>query len=90
HLVKGKCGGQYGFISSHATNHFAIALFLIVLLENEIKGFTISILLWAGIISYSRIYLGVHYPGDVLGGVIVGSLIGWCMAIVTSKLLNKP
>ncbi len=76
HLVNDKCGGQYGFISSHATNHFAIATFLSVLLGNKINYFSFLILLWAFVISYSRIYLGVHYPGDVLGGIIVGTVIG--------------
>jgi undecaprenyl-diphosphatase len=80
HLVNDKCGGQYGFISSHAANHFAIAVFLSVLLGSKVKYFTILIFIWAGIISYSRIYLGVHYPGDVLGGIVVGSLIGWFVA----------
>ena len=89
HLVKDKCGGQFGFISSHATNHFAIASFLSMLLGNKIKYFTFLILLWAGIISYSRIYLGVHYPGDVLGGVIIGSVIGLVVGFGTTMILNS-
>ena len=89
HLVKDKCGGQFGFISSHATNHFAIATFLSVLLGNKIKYFTFLILLWALVISYSRIYLGVHYPGDVLGGIIIGSVIGLGIGLSVLFLLGR-
>ncbi len=92
HLVKGHCGGQYGFISSHATNHFAIATFLSFMLGKKIKYFSVLIFLWATVIAYSRIYLGVHYPGDVVAGTIVGILIGlivWKLykLIVVSKSL---
>ena len=87
HLVNNKCGGQYGFISSHATNHFAIATFLSIHLGSKIKYFSFLIILWAAFISYSRIYLGVHYPGDVFGGVIVGSLIGLGMGFSIRSFL---
>lgn len=87
HLVKGDCGGQYGFISSHATNHFAIATFLSLLLGRRIKYFTPFIFLWAALIAYSRIYLGVHYPGDVIAGAIVGILIGLIIWILYKAVL---
>ncbi|MCG8411171.1 MAG: phosphatase PAP2 family protein [Bacteroidales bacterium] len=75
HLVHNKCGGQYGFVSSHAANTFAIAVFLSKLFNK--KGFTWFILIWALVVSYSRIYLGVHYPFDILCGAILGSIIGY-------------
>jgi undecaprenyl-diphosphatase len=75
HLVNGQCGGLYGFVSSHASNSFNVALLSLMLIKR--RWFTISILIWASVIGYSRIYLGVHYPGDVICGAIVGSLIGW-------------
>ena len=75
HLVNGECGGIYGFVSSHATNSFDVALLSLSFIKK--RWYSISILLWAGIISYSRVYLGVHYPGDVIFGALLGSFIGW-------------
>jgi undecaprenyl-diphosphatase len=68
-------GGLYGFVSSHAANSFALATFLAFLFHK--KWVTYAILFWAIIVSYSRVYLGVHYPGDILGGAILGALIGY-------------
>ncbi|MCF8369961.1 MAG: phosphatase PAP2 family protein [Bacteroidales bacterium] len=76
HIVNNKCGGDYGFYSSHASNHFAIATFLLFFLGKRLRYFTVLILFWATLISYSRIYLGVHYPGDVLAGAMAGILLG--------------
>jgi undecaprenyl-diphosphatase len=73
HIVNNYSGGTYGFVSSHAANTFAIAVFLSLLFKN--RWFTSGIFIWAMIVSYSRIYLGVHYPGDVLGGALLGSIV---------------
>lgn len=78
HLVNGKCGGEYGFVSSHAVNMFALSVFLIHFLGNKV--FTPLILVWAATICYSRVYLGVHYPGDVICGAVWGSIIGLILA----------
>lgn len=72
HLVNGYTGGQYGFVSSHAANSFTLAVLTVFLFKR--MEYAISIVLWAILVSYSRIYLGVHYPLDVLGGIIVGSM----------------
>jgi len=69
-----KKGGLYGFVSAHAANTFAIATFSLLLFKN--KRYTAFIIPWAILISYSRIYLGVHYPGDVLFGAILGIGVG--------------
>lgn len=75
HLVKGECGGLYGFVSSHATNSFYVALFSLLFIRK--RWFTVMIISWALIVGYSRIYLGVHYPGDVLCGSMLGAFVGW-------------
>ena len=67
-------GGQYGFVSSHAANCFAVALFVFLLLKRKSKQWG-WLFLWASIVAYSRIYLGVHYPADVLGGAFVGVIV---------------
>lgn len=75
HIVKGECGGMYGFVSSHAANSFNVAMLSLLLIRN--RWFTLFILLWALVVSYTRIYLGVHYPADSFCGMLVGILVGW-------------
>jgi len=74
-LPGGHCGGQFGFISSHATNSFALAVYAGYFLNQKIRYFLLVMLIWAAVISYSRIYMGVHYPLDVLAGAAWGSLL---------------
>lgn len=85
-LVANSCGGQFGFVSTHAANSFNLAIFTALLIHR--RWFTISMFTWAILISYSRIYIGVHYPGDVIGGMVLGCLIGCGMFIVTNKILK--
>ena len=89
HLVNAYKGGTYGFYSAHASNNFALALFLIVLLGKYFRFIFIPVLLWALLISYTRIYLGVHYPGDVLAGMAVGSVIGFITGKICLRLITK-
>jgi undecaprenyl-diphosphatase len=72
-IVQGKCGGPYGFASSHASNFFALATLFGTWLGLSNMG-KMSLFLVAGLVAYSRVYLGVHYPGDVLVGAILGVL----------------
>lgn len=91
HTVNSKCGGKFGFVSSHAANTFALAVFLSLLFRKLWVG---SLLIfWAALVSYSRIYLGVHYPGDILGGAILGTIIAilvyWLFRFSYKKLHKK-
>ncbi len=81
HLPDG-CGGQFGFLSSHAANSVALAVFLLLALPaGRFRGLKTGAFLWAILLSYSRIYLGAHYPSDVLGGALVGAGLAWAAAV---------
>jgi undecaprenyl-diphosphatase len=90
HLFNGECGGKFSFVSSHATNSFNIALLSLLFIRK--RWYTISIIIWALVVGYSRIYLGVHYPGDVICGSLLGALIGWSiysLYVVTDDRILK-
>ncbi|WP_417431757.1 phosphatase PAP2 family protein [Halpernia sp.] len=82
------CGGMYGFYSSHASNTFFLATFLSALLGKKYKFFTISVFLWAIIVSYSRIYLGVHFPFDVAFGAAAGFLLGGLFSVLAKRTIR--
>lgn len=68
--------GKYSFVSSHATNVFGVATVLSAILGKYYKGLWIYLFVWASVVSYSRVYVGKHYPLDLVGGAILGLLIG--------------
>ena len=90
HLSKAGPGGLYGYVSSHASNFFALAIFIIVLLPNKYNWFKIGFFISAILVSYSRIYNGVHYPFDVVRGIFLGSAIGLIISLILKfNIINK-
>ncbi|MBN2662609.1 MAG: phosphatase PAP2 family protein [Bacteroidales bacterium] len=84
HLIKGHCGGKYGFVSSHAANFFSIAMFSSLYIQKKwfyFLSFTIALF-----VAYSRVYLGVHYPSDVFGGALLGMLIAFIVYKISTKI----
>ena len=75
HVVNGYRGGMYGFVSSHAANSIAVATLFSLIMRHRLVA--VSLFTWAVLQCYSRMYMGVHYPGDILGGIVVGLLAGW-------------
>ena len=87
-------GGMYGFFSNHASNYAGITTFFICLVK-PLKAWIITLLvLWVMLICYSRIYLGVHYPGDILAGASYGIIVGWLISklffFLRKKYFLKP
>lgn len=87
HTVENYRGGRFGFISSHSANGFGTATFSALLFRHRL--FTFAIFLWASISAYSRIYLGVHFISDVVGGILVGCLMGWVVYVLYTKARSR-
>lgn len=90
HLVDNYRSGRYGFVSSHAANSFGIALLSTLFLRNKL--FSLVIFFWAILTSYSRMYLGVHYPLDIIGGMLVGFFSASLIYMILRKfgIISKP
>lgn len=86
HTVNAYVGGKFGFVSSHAANTFSFALLSVIYFRN--KSFSIAVISWTLINCYSRIYLGVHYPFDILGGLMVGFITVLIIYVLIRKI--KP
>ena len=90
HLMREvQCGGQFGFYSSHASNTFFIATFMTMLLFKKYRFLPYFLFFWAAMVSYSRIYLGVHFPMDILMGAAMGFFLGGFFSTLTLKVIRK-
>jgi membrane-associated phospholipid phosphatase len=87
-LLISNCGSGFSFPSSHAVNHFTFALFLICMLPASIKWVKPVLLIWASFIAFSQVYIGIHYPIDILFGAILGSFIGCMIAYIGKGIFH--
>ncbi len=85
HFLLDQCSGSSSFISNHAANHFGMATFLFVTFSHVTKKWLWLAFVWASLIAFAQIYVGVHYPLDVLAGALLGIMIG----SLSGKLFNK-
>ncbi|MEO6150153.1 MAG: phosphatase PAP2 family protein [Mucilaginibacter sp.] len=85
-IARVPCGTGYSFPSTHATDHFAMAAFLSLVFCSRWRKIWIFAMLWAAIICFAQVYVGVHYPIDVIGGALYGLIIGFAMALLFKKL----
>jgi membrane-associated phospholipid phosphatase len=76
-LLVDHCSNTFSFTSNHAANHFALAIFLSMVYKDKGKWLSFALVFWALAISLSQVYVGLHYPADILGGAILGSLVGY-------------
>jgi len=88
-LVKNSCGGRFGYFSAHAANSFAVAFFFTFILRSKFKYIGFILIFWALMVAYSRIYIGVHFPLDVLTGALVGLIFSWVFAKLYIFALHK-
>lgn len=84
-LRVGYCGQNSSFTSSHATNHFGMAIFFFLTLKDYIHKWGYLFFAWAAIIIYAQVYVGVHYPLDV----ICGGMVGTCLGLITATAFNR-
>lgn len=84
-----KCGGKFGFYSAHSSNSFFVATYLTMLLGKKIKQLPYFLFVWAAIVAYSRVYLGMHFPGDIIVGAIMGILLALFFGTLAKKVIRK-
>ena len=85
-ITRVSCGTGYSFPSTHATDHFAMAFFVIMLFYKKWPWIWLWGIGWAGLISFAQVYVGVHYPIDVTCGALYGILVGWIFSVIFRKL----
>ncbi|MBP5643107.1 MAG: phosphatase PAP2 family protein [Bacteroidales bacterium] len=89
YLPNGHCGGMYSFMSSHAANTFALATYIWLIMRQFYKNIGWVMFPWATVVSYSRIYMGAHFPGDVICGAVLGILLGFGIGYLVRYIVGK-
>jgi undecaprenyl-diphosphatase len=87
HTVSG-CGGLYGFASSHASTSFAVAITWFSFFRTKVPYIGL-LFAWAALYSYSRVYVGVHYPADIFIGALIGIVVGWLCVLLYNSFLKR-
>ncbi|MBL0310653.1 MAG: phosphatase PAP2 family protein [Bacteroidetes bacterium] len=82
------CGSGFSFVSAHATNTFGMATFLTMIRQKRLRSVTVFSL-WAFVVSFSQVYVGIHYPGDVIVGGIIGSIVGITIGYLSNTYFTK-
>lgn len=88
-LVKSYCGGKFGYFSAHASNSFVVVTFFSLIFNRIFKWLPFVLIIWGMIVAYSRIYIGVHYPLDVITGITFGMLIGLVFYILYKWITKR-
>jgi len=87
-FIAERCG-RYGYFSAHAASSAALALYMGLILKPFYSKIFPILIIWAAMVAYSRIYVGVHYPGDILTGMLLGVIVGWIFYKIQQSLLRK-
>ncbi len=90
HLLINRCPSSGSFPSSHATNHFGVAFFLYITLHKYLGKWSLLFFVWAATISYGQVYVGVHFPLDIIGGAIIGSIVGYLTSSFFIRRIGMP
>lgn len=88
-LVKSHCGGKFSYFSAHAANSFGVVTFFSLVFRSSLRWFPPLLLVWGLLVAYSRIYLGVHFPLDIITGITIGMLLGWLVYGLRTWVWNR-
>jgi len=87
-LLLSRCPSSGSFTSSHATNHFGMVMFMVATSGQFLGKWKYALWLWAALIAYAQVYIGVHFPLDVIGGALLGMIIGYFVAVFYNKKIG--